>query len=528
MSTTKQKPRMTNSRRIQLRPSGGGAVYAGGEAHTFDVRRESEPDAILRTTQDAIDRRVFSPTILQEMRARGVAQVLVYMRTPVPQLAAASEEKLPENLRRCFVDSAMSSSYALRRALAPRSCRESLTLALSDESPADLQVYENLGIVLGTVNPDGLAALQAHDSVAAVTGSPQFSLIHPQEVSDVALADIEPWGAKALGVPRLWAEGLDGTGIVVGHLDTGVDGSHPALRDAIAAFTNTDALGNLRAAAPFDSGRHGTHTAGTIAGRTGNIAVAPGARLASAAVIEDPDIVRRILAGLNWVVGKGVRVISMSFGIRGYDDDFLRLMDSIRAKDILPVAAVGNEGPGTSRSPGNYANVLSVGAVDIDGKVWSNSSSQRFARAADPLVPDLVAPGVAILSALKGGGFVAMNGTSMAAPHIAGLAALLFQAKPDATAAQVEAAILSSCTLRAGTDVERANRGFPNAVKALALLTGTTLALSAGVSGGKKAGATTKKSARKVQMKTPERAGKRPRAAQRPSKKAVAKRGRGK
>jgi len=435
--------------------------------------------AIGRSTAGAIDRRVVSPTIVQEMKARGVAQVLVYMRTAIPQTLAASEEAIPADIRRCFVDSAMSSSYALRRERSPRSRREQFALSLSDESPGDIQVYENLGIVVGTVDPNGLADLIAHDRVAAVTGSPQFSLIRPQEL--LALEDVELWGADALGVPRLWAEGLDGSGVTVGHLDTGADGSHPALEDAIEAFTDTDSLGKVRAAEAFDSGAHGTHTAGIIAGRRENIGIAPGSKLASAAVIEDPDVVRRILGGLNWVLGKGVRVVNMSFGVRGFDEDFTLLINTLRSKDILPVVAVGNEGPGSSRSPGNYSNVLSVGAVDVNGKMWSKSSSQRSVRDVDSLVPDLVAPGVAIFSASAGGGFVAMNGTSMAAPHVAGLAALLFQAKPDATASQVEEAILSSCTLRPGVDSERANRGFPNAVKALSLLTGTTLSLAARV-----------------------------------------------
>lgn len=433
-------------------------------------------DPYFRSTRMAIDRRVITPTIVQEMKARGVAQVLIYMRTPLAAGIAASEKQLPKAIRRCFVSSPYSTSYAIRKANAPRTKKGQI--ALSDDAMDDVRIYENLGIVLGNVDPEGLQKLQEHEDVAAITGAPRISLIRPLPVLDLALAAEDVWGADALDIPRLWQEGLDGSGVIVGHLDSGLDAGHEALEDVLAAFTDTDDSGDAVPSDPFDADEdgHGTHTAGTIAGRTGGIGIAPGCKLASAVVIvESGDPVRRVLAGLNWVIGQGVRVINMSLGIREYHDDFELLIQTIRAKNILPVVAVGNEGPGTSRSPGNYETVLSVGAFNINKKIWPSSSSQSFPRDIDPLVPDLVAPGVAVVSARKGGGFTAKNGTSMAAPHVSGLAALLFQAKPDATAAQVESAILASCALPATLDADRANRGIPNAVRALQALTGMAL-----------------------------------------------------
>ena len=198
--------------------------------------------------------------------------------------------------------------------------------------------------------------------------------------------------------------------------------------------------------------------------------IAPGAKLASAIVIEGGDAVARVLGGMDWVVGLGARVLSMSLGFRGMWDDFLPLTRALRARNVVPVFAVGNEGPGTSRSPGNYAEALSVGACDSQGRVADFSSSQRFRRRLDPVVPDIVAPGVATISARPGGGYQAMDGTSMATPHIAGLAALLLEAHGDASAADVERAIFGSSTLGAPMAPERANRGLPNGVRALEIL----------------------------------------------------------
>jgi subtilisin family serine protease len=264
--------------------------------------------------------------------------------------------------------------------------------------------------------------------------------------------------------------------VLVGHLDTGVDGKHPALRGAIAEFAEFDWLGDpVSGAVAHDSDEHGTHTAGTIAGRkvrSTSFGVAPGAKLASALVIEGGNVVARVLAGLDWVVGLKVRIISMSLGLRGYQEDFLPLTRILRARGILPIFAVGNEGPGTSRSPGNYAEALSVGACDRKGQVADFSSSQEFRRAAGPIVPDVVGPGVDVESCVPGG-YAQMSGTSMATPHIAGLAALLFQAKPEATAEEVEAAIFTSAHRTASMTADRANRGLPNAVEALGALLGS-------------------------------------------------------
>lgn len=235
-----------------------------------------------------------------------------------------------------------------------------------------------------------------------------------------------------------------------------------------------DTLGNQsKNTVPWDSGEHGTHTAGTIVGRPVSgvsFGVAPAATLASAMVIEGGNVLARILAGMNWVVGLQVRVLSMSLGLIGTADTFLQITRVLRARGVLPVFAVGNEGAGRSRYPGNYAECLSVGAMGSDGIVADFSGSQQFLRPIDPLVPDLVSPGVDVVSSIPNNDYAQMSGTSMATPHIAGLAALLMQAKPTKTISEIEAAIFASCVLQPGMLQSRANRGLPDGVKALSLL----------------------------------------------------------
>jgi subtilisin len=336
--------------------------------------------------------------------------------------------------------------------------------------------YRNLGVVYGTVDREGLAALRADPRVGKVTAAPEFSLIRPVAKASAVLPTTNTWGIEAMEVPALWAEGLTGKDVRVAHLDTGVDATHPALQTAVVEFAEFDRTGRPRPGAePYDSDAadsHGTHTAATIAGRPvrgRHIGVAPAASLYSAMVIEGGDIVARILGGMDWAVGERAQVLSMSLGVRGIDASFLDIVDVLRSNGVLPVVAVGNEGPGTSRSPGNYPSALSVGAHDEQFAVAEFSSSQRFVRRAEPLVPDVVGPGVDVVSAAPRGKYQSLSGTSMATPHVAGLAALLIEARPDVTVDRLERAILASA--RPGQmDVERVNRGAVNATRALAAL----------------------------------------------------------
>jgi subtilisin len=357
-------------------------------------------------------------------------------------------------------------------------------LKRADASPARVHVYPRLGLAVGFVDASGADALRRHPQVERIEKAPELSLIRPVDMRPSQAKVDVTWGIQRIKADRLWAAGHTGKGVVVGHLDTGVDGSHPDLKGAIAAFAEFDMAGNqVPGAKPWDSDEHGTHTAGTIVGRhgkKGSFGVAPEAQLASGMVIEGGQVVDRILAGMEWLVEQRVHILSMSLGLRGFTPAFQTVIDALRAAGISPVIAVGNEGAETSRSPGNYANVLSVGAMDNSEHVADFSGSQQFRRPDNPLVPDLVAPGVAVLSCIPKGKYAEMDGSSMATPHLAGLAALLLGAKPDATIAQLEQAIRGSCQRPANMPQPRANRGVPDAVKAFELLTGSTL--PAGVS----------------------------------------------
>ncbi len=279
------------------------------------------------------------------------------------------------------------------------------------------------------------------------------------------------WGLQQIGIEACWQRGFTGAGVRVGHLDTGVDGSHPALRGRIAEFVEFDRDGfPVHAALPRDSGSHGTHTAGVICGRSCDqltIGAAPDAELCSGMVIEGGKCLVRVLAGLDWMLDCKVRVLCLSLGIPIYNPLFESVLDRLKKAGVLVIAPAGNRGSGQTSSPANYPGVLAVGAINAQDKVPRFSGSQLFKRAADFFKPNLVAPGVDIPSTIPGGRLQNRSGTSMAAAHVAGVAALLFQARAKATPVEVEEAILTTCTPLPESSEQRCGRGLINPVKAL-------------------------------------------------------------
>jgi subtilisin len=295
-----------------------------------------------------------------------------------------------------------------------------------------------------------------------------------REVNDIEHPTVAAWGLQRIGVESCWQQGLSGAGVRVGQLDTGVDGSHPALRGRIAEFMEFDGDGYpVHATAPRDSGSHGTHIAGVICGHPCDqlsIGTAPGAELCSAMVIEGGKCLVRILAGLDWMLDCKVRVLCVSLGVPMYNPLFEIVLNRLRRAGVLVIAPVGNRGSGHTTSPANYPGVMAVGAINAQDRVPRFSGGQVFKRAADFYKPNLVAPGMDIPSAKPGGGLQLRSGTSMAAAHVAGVAAILLQARPKATPAEVEDAILTTCTPLPESNEYRCGSGLIDPPKALEAL----------------------------------------------------------
>lgn len=266
-----------------------------------------------------------------------------------------------------------------------------------------------------------------------------------------AAPDGPPWNITMIGADRVRAEfGVTGSGIVVGSSDSGVDGTHPALADGFRGGTDSwhDPWNGTRS--PVDHNGHGTHTLATAVGGR-NVGVAPGAKWVACVNLDrnfgNPGLYLECLqfmlapyppGGDPFRDGRPERaphILTNSWGcppLEGCDGAALRpATAALAAAGIFFVAAAGNNGPtcgSVADPPAPYPDVLSVGAVDRTRQVTDFSS--RGPTPDGKPKPDLVAPGAGVLSAMPGGGYATLDGTSMAAPHLAGVVALMWSANP--------------------------------------------------------------------------------------------------
>lgn len=263
-----------------------------------------------------------------------------------------------------------------------------------------------------------------------------------------------------------------GQGILIGHLDSGIDARSPAFKDAIQEYRFYDYRGiyNQSVAACDDTG-HGTIMAGLIAGRP--VAHWPGgmardAKLLVASVIESGHLIARILSALLWMLEEPVRIVNLSIGIPGWNPIFRPVIQALQQKGVLVVAAIGNGGAGHFCSPGGYPEVFCVGAADETGKVLPLSGSKN--EYLHCYKPDVL--GLSNLPSIRYGGdlYTENTCTSGATAYISGVAAQLMSLVPGATAGQVAYALKTTAQPLAPGQKHRSLAGLVQPAAAADLL----------------------------------------------------------
>lgn len=251
-----------------------------------------------------------------------------------------------------------------------------------------------------------------------------------------------PWGVDRIEADLAWAT-TTGDPVKVAIVDTGIDRTHPDLQ--------ANLMGGYNAINPAlswtDDNGHGTHVAGIVAAidnTIGVIGVAPNADLYGVKVLNKrgSGYVSDIIEGIDWAIANDIDVINMSLGSTSYSATFEAACTRAIDAGIVVVAAAGNAGTsgGAVSYPARYPGVIAVSATD-------SSNTLAYFSSWGPDV-DIAAPGVSILSTYKGGTYATMSGTSMASPHVAGVAALILT-QPDGndgvwTPAEVEARLEAS------------------------------------------------------------------------------------
>ena len=269
-----------------------------------------------------------------------------------------------------------------------------------------------------------IACSLPEQAIEALQRNPNIEKIEPDH-EIYAVEDTLDWGVDRIDAEVVNAWGNTGEGIKVAVLDTGIDYTHVDLDDNYMGgidFVNGDND-------PLDDNGHGTHCAGTIAAEdngVGVIGVAPGADVYAVKVLDSTGggVESNLIAAIDWAVTHEINVISMSLGSDGATNSLETICNTAEAAGVLLIAAAGNDYRATGRRevdtvdyPGRFDSVIAVGATDQYNNKASFSST-------GPDV-EISAPGVNILSTYPGG-YATGSGTSMATPHVAGVAALVF------------------------------------------------------------------------------------------------------
>lgn len=259
------------------------------------------------------------------------------------------------------------------------------------------------------------------------------------------------WGMKRIGADKVWKQQRGSREIIVADIDTGVDYNHEDLRHNMWSglgydFADKDAF-------PWDTHGHGTHTSGTIGATGGNgIGVSGVVQRASIMALrfigsDGYGTTSDAILSIDYAVQHGARVLSNSWGGAPEEDDAMNvaLRESIEramAADVLFVAAAGNDGSDNDKIPMlpaayDLPNILSVASTN-------DKDRRSFFSNYGAVSVDVGAPGSNIVSTVPGNRYEQNSGTSMACPHVAGIAALIFSERPDLTAADVKEIIMET------------------------------------------------------------------------------------
>lgn len=295
-----------------------------------------------------------------------------------------------------------------------------------------------------------------NDSVPAVKpGTPAASTV--TEWEDYMQGKEFPWGISRISAASAWPR-AEGAGIKVGIIDSGINYDHEDLKDNYAGGINYSNEGDEDD--PMDGHGHGTHVAGIIAAARngkGVVGVAPKARIYSIKTLDSDGHGSRsaVIAGIEWAVENKMQVINMSLGSPSPTEAQHKAIQAATAAGIIVVCSAGNRGPnGVMSYPGRFPETIAVAASDRKDNVASFSSRGSEV--------DVIAPGVNVISTMMDGTYNRKSGTSMACPHVSGLAALALSAgyKPS----QVRNMIQNNVIRLNNLSDEEQGRGLANAL----------------------------------------------------------------
>lgn len=297
-------------------------------------------------------------------------------------------------------------------------------------------------------------AVKEYQKDAAVEYAEPNYIYHAQLVPNDTRYDSQ-WHLPKMEAPTGWDITTgEGSAVRIAILDTGIDYTHKDLGAKVDLgydFVNDDNN-------PLDDNGHGTHVSGIASAVTNNAVGVAGvswsARLLAVKVLDSSGggTSLGIANGLNYCIGRSVHIINMSFGDSTSSSTIRAATDNVNAAGILMVAAAGNNDSSSPFYPAAYDYIISVAATDQDDvrSVWGTGSASNYGTTID-----VCAPGTTILSTYLSNSYLNKNGTSMATPAVAGLAALVLARNPAFSTSQICARIINNCD-----NIDALNPGF--------------------------------------------------------------------
>ncbi len=396
---------------------------------------------------------------IQLPRASSVHQ----LRTVANDPSMTREQKVPELIDRLQGDN-LSSQHDLL---------EHLRLLESQGMARNIRQYWIANVITAEIPAGQVTALAARTDIETIYAPPEIVVPEPDKVQQVdkLTAGVES-NLSFVNAPAAWAAGYTGEGRLICSFDTGVDGDHPALinkwkgQDGDSAAAWFDPRGQETFPHDYAGNGHGTHVMGIMVGSdnaTGDtVGIALDAKWISAAVIDIDGT--SILDAFEWAANPDgdpntiadiPDVINHSWGVPdiGCTPIFWEMIDNTEALGIVNIFSAGNDGPAVQsiRNPATRAldslDCFAVGNINHTINpplVYSGSSRGPSDCNLGAIKPNVMAPGYVIRSTIKSGFYGNLSGTSMSAPHVSALVALLRQKNPGATVDQIKNAILTT------------------------------------------------------------------------------------
>lgn len=306
----------------------------------------------------------------------------------------------------------------------------------SDNQLKEKKVHDNGGKVKKTFHIiNAISASMSDENITKMKKDPMVAYIEDDSIYQVADEYTSSWGVQYIGSQPVHSQGINGAGVKIAVLDTGIDYNHEDLDGNFKGgydFVNNDPDPWDDNCLTFSKTCHGTHVSGIVAAEhndIGIVGVAPGASIYAVKILDAGGFgyASLVVSGIEWAIDNNMNIISMSIESTENSTAVLDAVNVAYNSGILLVAAAGNTKGGAVMYPAAYDSVIAVTAIDQNGQRASFSPiDQRI---------EIAAPGVGIYSTVcinadlshciqSGYGF--LSGTSMAAPHVTGVAALIF------------------------------------------------------------------------------------------------------